>query len=293
MSAVVEQPGMFMMPKEFGPCGGPRRRPDGKRFVYDTYIDYNAYGVIAEVSNPEQLERLIPPGTVLKNPYIIFSIDWPRKIPWLGGHEYALMYLLINITAEGDEGPISGQFTSAVWENHVDPILTGREQLGWCKVFCEISQPEIENGAYVFRAAKYGNEFLRMKIDPKAPAQNPELFDQVIGDPDNQGMIHYKHMPRAEAPFLNCDSDYLTLTPPASAMPDDYIAKPQQDAIFECGEGTFQFSHLTWEQAPTQCNIINALADLEIKQFLGGFYSRTDAIDDLYDQHIIKHYGSN
>ena len=36
---------------------------------------------------------------------------------------------------------------------------------------------------------------------------------------------------------------------------------------------------------------VNALAGLKVGQFLGGFYSRTDAIDDLYDQHIIKQYG--
>lgn len=290
MSTVVNQPGMFMMSKEFGPCGGPRRRPDGKRFVYDDYIDYNAYGVIAEAADPKQLEKLIPPGAVLRNPYFIFSIDWLRQIPWLGKHEYALMYVLINIAVDGDNGPVSGQFTSTVWENHVDPILTGREQLGWCKIYCEISQPDIEDGAYVFRAAKNGNEFLRMKIDPNAPVQNQELFDTVIGDPDNQGMIHYKHMPRAEAPFVACDSDYLAMTPMASGLPEDYKPLPQKEAVWECGLGEFKLNHLTWEQAPTQCHIINALADIEIKQFLGGFYSRTDAIDDLYDQHIIKHY---
>ena len=34
MNTTINQPGMFMMPMEFGPCGGPRRRPDGRRFVF-------------------------------------------------------------------------------------------------------------------------------------------------------------------------------------------------------------------------------------------------------------------
>ena len=293
MNTTINQPGMFMMPMEFGPCGGPRRRPDGRRFVYDDYIDYNSYGVFAEAADPAQLEALLPPGSTLRNPYFLFSIDWIRKIPWLGGHEYALMYLLINAAVEGDAGRVCGQFTGAVWENHVDPILTGREQLGWCKVYCEISQPEVRDGAYELQAAEYGNKFVCMHIDPTKPVQAPELFQRALEDPDNQGMIHYKHMCRTEPPYWKTDADYLTLTPLASAMPADYVAKPQREPIFQTGSGTLEFSYLNWEQSPCHCNIINTLAGLKIKQFLGGFYSRTDAIDDLYDQHIIRHYGKD
>lgn len=291
MSTVQNQPGMFMMPKEFGPCGGPRRRPDGRRFVYDAYIDYNSYGVIAEAADPGQLERLLPPGAVLRNPYFMFSIDWIRSIPWLGGHEYALMYLLVNATVAADGGAVHGQFTGAVWENHVDPILTGREQLGWCKVYCEIDQPRVEDGAWILRASEYGNEFVRMRIDPAAAPQNPERFEAALSDPDNQGMIHFKRMPRAEPPYLRCDADYLALTPLSSAMPEDYAPRPAREAVFQPGSGCFEFTPLTWEQSPCHYGIINALAGLKVGQFLGGFYSRTDAIDDLYDQHIIKQYG--
>lgn len=292
MSMVQNQPGMFMMPKEFGPCGGPRRRPDGRRFVYDSYIDYHSYGVFAEAADPAQLEVLLPPGGRLRNPFFLFSIDWIRDIPWLGGHEYALMYLLVNATVEGDGGPVHGQFTGAVWENHMDPILTGREQLGWCKVYCEIDQPRVgADGSILLRASEYGNEFVRMRVDPAAAPQDPEGFEQALSDPDNQGMIHYKHMPRAEPPYLRCDSNCLALTPLSSAMPEDYAARPQREPVFQCGSGTLDFTPLTWEQSPCHYNIINTLAALKVRQYLGGFCSRTDAIDDLYDQHIIRHYG--
>ena len=45
-----------------------------------------------------------------------------------------------------------------VWENHADPILTGREQLGWSKIYADMDTPK-EHGRIIQERVIVGLSF--------------------------------------------------------------------------------------------------------------------------------------
>jgi hypothetical protein len=53
------------------------------------------------------------------------------------------------------------------------------------------------------------------------------------------------------------------------------------------GDGCVTWNRARWEDLPTMYNIVNALADLEVVEYLGGSLTRTVGGKDLSDQRIL------
>ena len=62
-----------------------------------------------------------------------------------------------------------------LWENLCDPILTGREQLGFSKIYCELPEPVALRGDTHCIASWLGFKFMDMKLTN---------MEQVTLDPD-------------------------------------------------------------------------------------------------------------
>ena len=54
------------------------------------------------------------------------------------------------------------------------------------------------------------------------------------------------------------------------------------------GEGSVQFHKATWEDLPTQFNIVNAIHGLEIKEYRGASIVKSVGGKDLSDQRILQ-----
>ena len=46
----------------------------------------------------------------------------------------------------GERDRAEGGLLTVLWENLCDPILTGREQLGFSKIYCELPEPVVLRG---------------------------------------------------------------------------------------------------------------------------------------------------
>lgn len=292
MSFQIDQAEMHMMPANFGPCGGPRRRPDGKRFVADGAIVTDRYVVLAEAEDPAQLEAILPEGMKLAQPLLIVAIDYLTDIPWLAGNKYALMFFDIPVILDSDEGPLKGHFMSCIFENEVDPIITGREQLGYCKILCEIDDPVVDGTMVTLKASEYGNEFLSMTFDAGQYPQDPGAFQAFFADMATDiGVFHYKYMQQIAAPADKADSNYICMTPNVFEFPVDEYAKPvTPDQVMKPGFGEFSMNELTWEQSPAHYNVIKTLSGIKIKRCIGGLYNKFYNLNDLYSQRIVKEY---
>ena len=55
----------------------------------------------------------------------------------LAGHGYNLTGVSVPTRFHGEKGVVEGNLLLVMWENHADPIITGREQLGYSKIFDE------------------------------------------------------------------------------------------------------------------------------------------------------------
>jgi hypothetical protein len=54
------------------------------------------------------------------------------------------------------------------------------------------------------------------------------------------------------------------------------------------GRGTVQFHRATWEDLPTQCTIVNAFHQLEVKEYRGATVVQSVGAKDLSDQRILR-----
>jgi hypothetical protein len=54
------------------------------------------------------------------------------------------------------------------------------------------------------------------------------------------------------------------------------------------GQGTVRFHRATWEDLPTQYTIVNALNQLEIKEYRGATVVHSVGAKDLGDQRILR-----
>ena len=69
------------------------------------------------------------------------------EIEWLAGRGYNTLGVTFPVVFQGKRDRAIGPFLLVLWENLADPILTGREQLGYSKIYCELRDPLVCRGA--------------------------------------------------------------------------------------------------------------------------------------------------
>src|SRR3546814_10519540 len=77
-----------------------------------------------------------------------------------------------------------------------DPIISGREELGFSKLFCDLPSPIEHDGRFLCRASWDGHEFASLDLAGlSAGAPPPEA-----AVPPSEGLLHYRYVPRVGAP---------------------------------------------------------------------------------------------
>jgi hypothetical protein len=139
---------MYRMPTHFGPATGPRRGPDGQRFSGENSPKSTSVSV-SFLTEREALEAHMPPGfTVGAQPVVTITATYLTEIDWLAGRGYNTLGVSWPAHFRGEQDQVSGAFLSVLWENLADPIITGREELGFSKIYCELPTPAIYQGNY-------------------------------------------------------------------------------------------------------------------------------------------------
>ena len=155
-----------------------------------------------------------------------------------------MLGISFNVTFHGKKDRAMGPFLTVLWEDLADPILSGREELGFSKLYCELPDPWEFSGKTRFSASCLGYSFLDMEVtDMKSvPVATEPIAPQA--DPDYQlGLLHYKYMPRT-GECGTADVSYPVLTP--AANPNVTVTK-----VLE-GKGSVAFHRARWEDMPTQ-----------------------------------------
>lgn len=238
----------YRMPISFGPAPGPRNLPADKahrRYEKDvTELSLSAQ------TDADLLAALLPEGFRLTGEQRLHvSLMMFTNIGWLAGRGYNILVVKIPALWNGEEAA-RGDFVPVVWESMADPILTGRDELGWCKVYAEI--PDLERvGATARGSAGWdGHRFFSLEVDGLTPIALPQEAPAP--------MMFQKYVPRTGAPH-EADVSYPTVTAPDGPS-------PQIHAV-EGGRGRFAFHGARWEEMPTQYPIVNALAALPLQDF--------------------------
>lgn len=273
------QPGrMYRMPTHFGPRTGPRQGEDGRRFE-NRDTPKKTEVAVTFLTNRDQLRELLPEQFELAGePVVTVAASYITEIEWLAGRGYNTLGVSFPATFHGERDTVTGSFLTVLWENLTDPIITGREELGYSKIYCELPNPVVLRGEQRLTASWLGFRFLDVTVR-NLRQQSAQEIAAAAQAQTSDGVLHFKYVPRT-GEWGTADVAYATLTP--AATPNRVIKERW------VGEGSVRFHRARWEDMPTQYNIVNTFHALEIKEYRGASVTKAVGAKDLSDQRILQ-----
>ncbi|MCX4140683.1 acetoacetate decarboxylase family protein [Paraburkholderia sp. SEWSISQ10-3 4] len=267
------KPGVrYRMPAVFGPAPGPRQKADGTLWMpEESGVMKAQWMTVRYRTEAASIERILPPGFSLRGrPEVHVSLAFFSNLYWLAGRGYGILNVEVPVTYTGKTETIDGAFCPVLFEGLPDAILTGREELGFPKLFAEIPDLNVDlsAGTASGSASWFGFEFFEIDLYG---------LTEISGDKRLPGpggaTLFYKYMPRSgQFGSGGCDIAYATTSQPLPGAAGDTSPIKFSDANFRKwgGEGgSVKWNRATFEQLPTTFHVINGLADLEIIEYLG------------------------
>lgn len=256
MSFNPQRGSFYRMPIFFGPTPGPRQWPEGRTFDFTRTPKRRVAGV-RFLGDAGQLCAMLPVSFELwGEPVVTVEITYMTDIGWLAGRGYNMCDVKFNVLYKGKDGPVHGTLVLVRFENLADPIISGREELGHNKLYCEIPELRSLDGRHGATLSWLTHPFLDLAVSDLAGAAPP-----ASSDPPNRGMLSYKYIP-ATGDWGVADVEYATLSPPSPNV---------ATSLRKVGQGEVRFHRSTWEQLPTLHHLVNAFAMLDVRESRGGY----------------------
>lgn len=262
----------YRMPAVFGPAPGPRQKADGTPWKpEETGIMDCQWLTVSYLTQRAKLERILPPGCVLRgDPVVSVSLSYFRNLYWLAGRGYGILYVDVPVTYTGKTETIAGAFCPVLWEGSPDACITGRDELGFAKLFADIPHLKRDSagGTAAGEASWLGHKFFEIEVRGLKEVSGGKRLPGSDG-----AAIHYKYMPRTsiggrEGP----DVAYVTTSLPLPGVKGNDSPIKFDDASFRKWKGsggTVQFHRATFEQQPTSFHVVNGMAELEVVEYVG------------------------
>lgn len=264
----------FRSPFGFGPSPGPRQPLGLSSSHSDVQSLRQAKPETSETisvrfkTSRTYLENLLPPGFAFTSPgtlaFASISCTTLDGMTWLGGGGYSHCGLYIhgvNYTKR-DGSKIFGTYLAVLFENLADPIITGRDELGMPKLFCDISAQVQGNEASIALAWR-GAQFADIKVSglstpPPPPAESAAPAQRMPGPPPpppEQGQFAYRYVPAVGQPGKT-DAEYAVFIPnPKPTSEPETLVTATATAKIEARD---------WQSLPTIHNVAKGLAELPI-----------------------------
>jgi acetoacetate decarboxylase len=265
---------MYRMPTHFGPAPGPRQTEDGRPWGVDPSSHEATSAWITFLTKPELVEALLPPRFELAgDPVVTVTASYVKNMNWLAGRGYNTLGVNLPCRFAGDVDRLTGSLLAVLWENMCDPIITGREELGFPKVYCELPEMTFDpvGGTACGEASWYGFRFYDFELT--------DLIEDSGPPPQGKPEFMYKYMPRT-GEWGTPDVCYATTV----------SVQPGFQKVLRrwTGKGKMQFHQARWKDLPTLVHIVNALARLDVLDWVGAGVVQTVGADDLRGQRILR-----
>ena len=275
MSYAFQNNRFYRMPTHFGPSLGPRQGLDGRRYAFLENSRSTTIQATFE-ARTSQLEKLLPPGFSLRDPNIIcLSFDYIKDIEWLAGRGYNTFGVSVPATYRGQQDTVNGDLLLVLWENMADPIITGREDLGFAKIYCELPEPQFIGDEVICRASWDGCQFASLQLSGLKEVPVQELPKGAPSD----GTLHYKYIPKTSAPG-EADVECAVLTP--ASCPNW-----KMDKAMLAESAVSHFRQSSWEELPTLVHIVNTLSELTLGDCVEATLIKSHGGKDFSDQQIL------
>ena len=238
----------YSMPVHFGPV------PKGEKSS-GWYRDVTVM-VIPYLTDREKLAAHLPaPFTVGEQAIVTVAYACSKDVDWLAGRGYNLVSVTVSAVFNGENEQLEGQYSLVWWENLADAILSGRELTGIPKIFGDIPDHTVVDGRWTSSVSHFDSKILDMSIEGLRPPTAEEIETAQKSREGKDHPMAWRYLPRVGG--FGATVSEPTTFPSESVYTGAWI-----------GEGKIDWKHLTWEQNPTQCHIVNALSDLPILEYL-------------------------
>lgn len=289
-------------PYGFGSAPGPRQ-PLG---LPTSYVDiqglrnscperFTTYSV-RFASSRTYLQNLLPPGFAFTSPATVVraSIQCTTLdgMTWLSGSGYNLVQLSlhgVNYTKR-DGSKVFGSYAPVLFEDLADPIITGRDDVGFPKLFADIDVRE-DGGVGVAVVLRWrGTQFARIGIEGLKMEQSPlpngdapvKAGPGPPPPPPEQGLLVYRYVPAVGQPGKT-DAEYAVLCPyPPSPSP------PKSPKGLVSKSASLTFAAHDWQSLPTLHHVVQKLADMPVYGIEEANKVSGAGVDDLRGAHRIE-----
>ena len=136
---------------------------------------------VSFLSDRDALQSFLPPGKNLSiqgEPVVSVVAVYQGGLRWLAGRSYNLLLVVLPVAHDGQSGRTVGGFLPVVWENMTEPILMGRETLGWPKLYAELPPLRKLGDTMQCIAAWHGFTFLDIGLSGLRPLGAEALKDR-------------------------------------------------------------------------------------------------------------------
>lgn len=272
---VVAPSGIPRMPAFFGRQGGPRQR------AADSARHSNADGLtsatwLAVEADKGRLTDLMPRGFELLEPLLLIEGASLRGLPWLAGRGYELVSVAVPVNFIEGRRPVRGRLELVTWENLADPIISGREELGFNKVFADdIDFRRDESANTISWSVGWGGtRFLEFGVTHLGSVETFDAPPVWRTGPT----FHYRVLARTgEWGALELEQVTANTATTGEMRPTSVAA----------GRGHVQFREATFEQLPTLAHVVNALASAAGSTVVAAGHVEMRGWSDLHDMRIV------
>lgn len=147
-------------------------------------------------------------------------------------------------------------------------------------------EPRVLGGSYYYIASLYGRKFFDLELHDleevsvgEKETDLPFVGKQHVDGVKNEGLLYYKYIPRINTPGV-ADVEHAVLLP--GSWPDVTVEK-----AFQARNGKAAFIHSAWQDLPKFFHVVNALADLDLLEFMGASLTFSRGGKDLSDMRAL------
>ena len=236
-------------------------------------IKFQTSATLLRTLFPNPSYRFVKSDTVA---HASFSVQTLKNLPWLAGGSYDLLALYIHdvkYTKHSGES-VQGSFCPVMFENLADPILSGREELGFPKLFSDIniSDTETDSKARIsWRGAEWaelqwsGLEEPAKGYESSAGFANGQTDGEQYGpgDENSQGLFVHKCVPVSDMrdrQKQRADTEYDLFFPSWFGA----VGDPNTIKRRKAKHAKLQIRNLGFQKLPTIHHIVERLAEVPL-----------------------------
>ncbi|KAK3328902.1 hypothetical protein B0H66DRAFT_6119 [Apodospora peruviana] len=274
----AKKPDMYWrMPIAFGPFPGPLQDADGRRRVADSpsgrfttmTVKFKTSRTFLETLFPTDEFRFKSPDTVTTATFSATNLD---NLAWIGGKGYTHFGLYVHGVqyVKKDGTVIDGTYLPVLFESLADSVVSGREELGISKLFCDIDfHHDSKQNTGCMTASWRGAVFANICLSGLEQDDNLTAEDGTIcGEPDEEGILVYQYIPAVGAPG-KADAKYACEAKVRSARVEKVSrASPRASS----GSGVapqVKIDARDWKALPTLHHVMSVLAEVPIYEIVG------------------------